>query len=170
VPAAWQCPDHHTLGGIEFIDHRQRYVAQTPGNSVSLNCRADCLVNDQPNVRTTRHRFITPQMYNNVRLYSPSAAFDRRREFRRPGHAVLRREQCSTKSEGSGGQFAAALAPATRHDRATGTGPHPQAEAMHPCTTPIVRLKCPLALGHGFLSSLHVVLAAPVPLASGQTR
>jgi len=74
----------------------------------------------------------------------------------------LCREQRSANPNGSGSQFAATLAATAGHDGPAGARTHPQTEAMHTCTPPIVRLKCPLALGHGFLSSLHLTVATPV--------
>ena len=46
-----------------------------------------------------------------------------------------------------------ALAAASRHDGAAGTGPHTQTEAVHTGPTAVVRLESPLALGHGYISS-----------------
>src|SRR5271157_5060356 len=51
----------------------------------------------------------------------------------------------------SGGQRATALAAPVGHDRAPGTRTHPQAEAMHAGSAPVIRLEGPLALGHGVL-------------------
>ncbi len=56
----------------------------------------------------------------------------------------------------SGRQRTTSLTAPAGYDRAPGTRPHPQAESMHPCATPIVRLECPLALGHGCISSLRL--------------
>jgi len=51
----------------------------------------------------------------------------------------------------SGRQRAATLTPPVRHDRTAGTGTHPQPEAMHAGSPPVVRLEGPLALGHDVL-------------------
>ena len=71
-----------------------------------------------------------------------------------------------TTRPGSGSQRLASLATPTGDDRAPRASAHPQPEAVHARTTPIVRLKGPLALGHGCLSSLHLAAAA----ALGQPR
>jgi hypothetical protein len=51
----------------------------------------------------------------------------------------------------SGRERAATLAAPTGHDRASGTSAHPQAEAMHAGSAPVIRLEGPLALGHDVL-------------------
>lgn len=51
----------------------------------------------------------------------------------------------------SGSQRAAALAAPAGHDGPPGAGTHPQPEAMHAGSAPVVRLEGPLALGHGVL-------------------
>ncbi len=51
----------------------------------------------------------------------------------------------------SGSQCAATLTAPGRHDRTAGPGAHPQAEAMHAGSPPVVRLKSALALGHDVL-------------------
>lgn len=71
-----------------------------------------------------------------------------------------------TTRPGSGSQRLASLATPPGDDRAPSPGAHPQPEAVHTRTTPIVRLEGPLALGHGCLSSLHLAAAA----ALGQPR
>jgi hypothetical protein len=51
----------------------------------------------------------------------------------------------------SGRQRAAALTAPVGHDRTPRAGPHPQAEAVHAGSAPVIRLEGPLALGHGVL-------------------
>jgi hypothetical protein len=51
----------------------------------------------------------------------------------------------------SGRERAATLAAPTGHDRTPGTSAHPQAEAMHAGSAPVIRLEGPLALGHDVL-------------------
>ena len=51
----------------------------------------------------------------------------------------------------SGRQRAAALTAPVGHDRTPCAGAHPQAEAMHAGSAPVIRLEGPLALGHGVL-------------------
>lgn len=72
----------------------------------------------------------------------------------------------------SGSQRAAALVAPPSDDRAAGAGAHPQTEPMHTCTAPIVRLEGPLALGHGYFSSLHLAFtsATHIYAVRGQTR
>ena len=53
----------------------------------------------------------------------------------------------------SSGQGTAALAAPRGHDRSARPSPHAQAKAMDPGPPTVVRLVCPLALGHGVLSS-----------------
>ena len=68
----------------------------------------------------------------------------------------------SRQSEtGSGSQRAAALTAPAGYDRPAGAGAHPQPEAVHPRASPVVRLKGPLALGHGCFSSLHLAADQP---------
>jgi hypothetical protein len=51
----------------------------------------------------------------------------------------------------SSSQGAAALTAPVGHDRTAGSSAHPQAEAMHAGSPPVVRLKGALALGHHVL-------------------
>lgn len=51
----------------------------------------------------------------------------------------------------SGRERATTLAAPTGYDRASGTSAHPQAEAMHAGSAPVIRLEGPLALGHDVL-------------------
>jgi hypothetical protein len=51
----------------------------------------------------------------------------------------------------SGRECAATLAAPTGNDRTSGTGAHPQAEAMYTGSAPVIRLEGPLALGHDVL-------------------
>ena len=60
---------------------------------------------------------------------------------------------------GSGSQRTTTLAAPLGHDRAPSARPHAQPETMNPRPAPVVRLEGPLALGHGYFSSLHLVVA-----------
>jgi hypothetical protein len=57
----------------------------------------------------------------------------------------------------SGSQRAAAFAPPAGDDRPPGAGAHPQAEAVHAGSAPVIRLEGPLALGHGVLLVIRTV-------------
>lgn len=52
---------------------------------------------------------------------------------------------------GLGRQLSATLAATTCNDRASGTRPHAETEAMRLGTATVIRLVSPLALGHGIL-------------------
>jgi hypothetical protein len=67
----------------------------------------------------------------------------------------------------SGRQRATALTAPVGHDRTPRAGPHPQAEAMHAGTAPVIRLEGPLALGHGVLL---VVSRSGLSQPSGRSR
>ncbi|OIQ92034.1 hypothetical protein GALL_260260 [mine drainage metagenome] len=67
---------------------------------------------------------------------------------------------------GSGREFLAALAPTSGKDRAAGTGPHAQAEAMGLGPAPVVRLKGPLA--HECLQLLRGSSSCPCGQVPGQ--
>jgi hypothetical protein len=66
-----------------------------------------------------------------------------------------------------GSQPATTLTPPTGNDRTSGTGTHPQPEAVHTGSAPVVRLEGPLALGHGILL---VVCGIVFGNASGRAR
>jgi hypothetical protein len=55
---------------------------------------------------------------------------------------------------GSRSERATALATAARHDGAASARAHTKPEPVHACTAPVVRLEGPLALGHGYISSV----------------
>ena len=66
----------------------------------------------------------------------------------------------------SGRQCAAALTAPVGHDEPPGPGTHPQPEAMHAGTPPVIRLEGPLALGHGIL----LVVSGSSLASSGRSR
>jgi len=68
-----------------------------------------------------------------------------------------------SRSEG-----AAALVAAGRHDCATSARTHPQPETVHTGPAAVVRLKGPLALGHGCFSSFGLVLTTSVAATVGK--
>ena len=103
---------------------------------------------------------VTPGMHNQVRLRCPDAFPHRDTEIRRPCHPVLSRKHRRRPCVESRSERTATLAAARRHDRAAGTRAHPQPEAVHTGPAAVVRLKSPLALGHGCLSSFGLVPAS----------
>jgi hypothetical protein len=102
-------------------------------------------------------------VHHEVALRSAHPTADGDSEVSRSRHPVLSRKHsatpCSTP-RGSRSERAAALVATAGDDRTSGPGPHPQPEAVHLGTTPVVRLERPLALGHGCFSSMTV---APAP-------
>lgn len=98
------------------------------------------------------------RVHDEVGLSSPHSPFDRQPEVRRPRHPVPNRKHvsipCCGSRTASRSERATALAAPTGNDGAPGTGTHAQPEAVHTCTTTVVRLKGPLALGHGCYSSV----------------
>src|ERR1700722_6328999 len=67
----------------------------------------------------------------------------------------------------SSSQRATALATPIRHDGPAGPGPHPQTEAVHAGTAPVIRLEGPLALCHDSLLAASGIVFDPVPRAVG---
>src|ERR1700761_2630276 len=67
----------------------------------------------------------------------------------------------------SSSQRATALATPIRHDGPAGPGPHPQTEAVHAGTAPVIRLEGPLALCHDSLLAASGIVFDPVPRAGG---
>lgn len=100
---------------------------------------------------------VAPGMHHQIRLGHPYALPHRDTEIRRPCHPVLGRKHRLRPRVESRSQRTATLAAACRHDRATGARAHPQPETVHTGPAAVVRLKSPLALGHGCLSSFDVV-------------
>jgi hypothetical protein len=104
------------------------------------------------------------RMYHQIALRRARTAMDGEPEVSRPRHPVLSRKHSATPARDraeSRSERAAALAAPARHDGPTRARTHPQPEAVHTCTTPVVGLESPLALGHGCYSSMKV---APAPV------
>lgn len=102
-------------------------------------------------------------MHHQVRLRGANTALDGEPKVSRPRHPVLSRKHlsrpCSNRAE-SRSERAAALAAPARHDGPTRARTHPQPKTVHTRTTSVVGLESPLALGHGYYSSMKV---APAP-------
>jgi hypothetical protein len=67
-------------------------------------------------------------------------------------------ERADWTRSGSSGELGAALATAAGNDRAAGTGPHAQTEAVHTSTTTVVGLESTLPLSHGNSSILRTTV------------
>ncbi len=74
-----------------------------------------------------------------------------------------------TPGFGSGSHRAASLTTPTRHYRPPRPGAHPQPEAVHAGTAPVIRLEGPLALCHDSLLGASGIALRRVPIA-GVTR
>jgi hypothetical protein len=84
------------------------------------------------------------------------------REVSTSSHArVSDMTTCGPVKARSDGEPVAALAAARGQDRATGTGPHPEAEAVRLVATTVVRLE--RALAHGLLRCVRVMRSRVVP-------
>jgi hypothetical protein len=81
----------------------------------------------------------------------------------RPRHPVLSRKHRAKSRVESRSQRVTALATPARHDGPTCTGAHPQPEPVHARATTVVGLKRPLALGHGYISSVKALRSHPAP-------
>ncbi len=115
--------------------------------------------------RAARHSTSRPSMNDDVRLRGAYPALDRRIKIGRPRHAIPRGKHRLIPVVSSRSERPPPLATPARHDRPPGPGTHPQPEAVYPGSTPVVRLKGPLALGHGYLlytSAAAVRLDSPV--------
>jgi hypothetical protein len=132
-------------------------MAQSPRDAVSLHSRTHRPTDYQTDPRTLWSRLISTHVNHDVGLNRPDPSPDCHVELSRSAHAVPRWEQESPPiQKGSSRERTAALLAPTGDDRPAGTGTHPQPESVHTCATPVVRLKCPLALGHGCFSSLRL--------------
>src|SRR4051794_19232779 len=106
-------------------------------------------------------------MDDQIGLNGPDSPADREAEVRGPRHPVLSRKHCARPCfdcAGSRSERAATLATPAGHDGTTSPRAHAQTEAVHACATPVVRLKCPLALGHGCISSIEPCVRADTPM------
>ncbi|CAN5368935.1 hypothetical protein BH09ACT8_BH09ACT8_05030 [soil metagenome] len=127
---------------------------------MTLYCRTDGFGDHQTDARPFGVGIIAADMHDEIGLSSPHPMLDRRTKFGGPGHPVPRWEQGPDYLTESGSQRATALAAPAGDDGAAGAGAHPQPEPMHTCTAPVVGLEGPLALSHGYFSSLHLAFAS----------
>ena len=105
---------------------------------------------------------------HHVGLHGSSPVLHRDIEIGRPRHTVPRgKHRCHTGFEKSGSQRATSLTTPVRHDRPAGPGAHPQPEAVHAGSAPVVRLEGPLALCHDSLLVASGIVPRPVPRAGG---
>jgi hypothetical protein len=104
------------------------------------------------------------RMHDEIGLNRPDSLTNRDTEISRPRHPVSGWKHCRRTLVESGSQGTAALVTAARHDRAAGTRAHPQAETVHTGPAAVVRLKSPLALGHGCISSFSLVSTPSVAM------
>lgn len=106
-------------------------------------------------------------MHHHVMSTTASATPHHQGEILAMTQAVPFRQQLWIRARArlSGSQRGTALVTTSCHDRTARTGTHAQPEAMNARATPVVRLKCPLALAHGDYSSIYAsALAAPLAL------
>lgn len=155
VPAARQRADDDPVRGVEIVDQGRGHMPQPPGHPVPLHRVPDRLGDDQSDLRCAVEGVFThPQsMHHEVGLRSTHPATHRGTEILRSRHPVPRRQHRARSRVGSRGQRTPALTATVRHDRPPGPRPHPQPEPVDPRASPVVRLKGPLALSHGCLSS-----------------
>jgi hypothetical protein len=127
---------------------------------MALYCCADGFGDHQTDPRSFGVDVIAADMHDEIGLCSPHSMLDRRTKLGGPCHPVPRWEQGPDYLTESGSQRATALVAPAGDDGAAGAGAHPQTETMHTCTAPVVGLEGPLALGHGYISSLHLALTS----------
>ncbi len=97
MPATGEGPNDHAFVWIQFGEHPHCDVPQPACHPMTLDRGADGLADHQPDPRTGNigARIVTAHVYDDVGLYCPHPSLDRRAEFGRAGHAVLRREHRS---------------------------------------------------------------------------
>lgn len=160
-------------------------MTKPPGDAVAYHRIPDGCADDQADARTTtdqrglvnlcagrQFRRIDEtwqciEMHHHVMSTTASATPHHRREVFAMTQAVPFRQQLWIRASVrlSGSQRGTALVAASCHDRTACTGTHAQPEAMNARATPVVRLKCPLALAHGDYSSIYAsALAAPLTM------
>lgn len=148
-------------------------MTQAAGHAVSYHRGAHRLADNQSEPRSAHanHRpggyriaVSSTRAHDSVipvhkRVYDQISPPDSLAAAHRPGEVgtmmqpIRLRQHPSVRKRGSGSEFGAALAATRRNDGATRTGAHPEAEAVNPRPTTVVRLERPLALGHGQHSS-----------------
>jgi hypothetical protein len=102
-------------------------------------------------------------VHDEVGLSGPSTLADRLPELSRPCHPVLSRKHRARSRVESRSERVTALATPARHDGPACARAHPQPKPMHTRTATVVGLKGPLALGHGYISSITALRLDPTP-------
>lgn len=167
VAATRQRPDDHTVGSVEggltVAENAIGGVPQSARDTVPLHRCPHRFGHDQTYLRADDILVadrVAPGVHNQIRLRRPDTLPHRDTEIRGPCHSVLGRKHRRRPCVESRSERATTLAAACRDDRATRARPHPQPESVHTGPAAVVRLKSPLALGHGCLSSFGL---APTP-------
>jgi hypothetical protein len=159
VPTGRQSPDHHPIPRVQFVDDAKSDVTQSAGDPMPDDRVTDGLRHDETDLRSIA--VDGPEgMHDEVGLDGTYSPLDRQPEIRRPCHPVPGRKHRVKSCVESRSQGTAALVAPAGHDGPTGTGAHAQPKTVHACTPSVVRLKGPLALGHGCLSSVTVASAS----------
>ena len=165
VATTGQRADHHVLrrGSVRH-DIAGRHGAAA--GTVRCRCTADPTDREtiSPSLGHRRSRHRRSVIDHHVRLHGSRPVLDRGIEIGRPRHAVPRgKHRCHT---GFGNQAVSERRPLrtpVRHDCPAGPGAHPQPEAVHAGTAPVIRLERPLALCHDSLLVASGIVLDPVP-------
>ena len=168
VPTSRQGSDHHTSARTEIgrlvVDEVEGSMTQPTGYSVTLHRGTDRLGNHEAylgSVVAAVREPVVQRMHDEIGLNRPYSVANRDTEISRPCHPIPGRKHCPEPCVESRSQRAAALAAAARHDGAACTRTHTQPETVHTGPAAVVRLKSPLALGHGCFSSFSLVSTPP---------
>ncbi len=162
VPAAGKRPDHDAVRRVQVGDDRPGHMPQPPGHPVSLHRVADR--SSRPPVRPSGH--VATESLQRRACTTMSGCTARTPWLTVAPNSVDRVIRYCAGST--------ALDPASNHAvsarrplrRRLDTMARParvrirSRKPMHPRTAPVVRLKGPLALGHGCLSSLRLAVAS----------
>ncbi len=172
VTAAGQCADHHAIGSVEtwltVTENAISGVTQSARDAVTLHRRPHRFGHHQTYLRADDALVaghVAPGVHNQIRLRRPDTLPHRDTEIRGPCHSVLGRKHRRRPCVESRSERATTLTAACRDDRTTRARPHPQPESVHTGPAAVVRLKSPLALGHGCLSSFGLVPTSSTPMA-----
>ena len=139
-------------------------MPQPPGQLMPLHGRADRSGDDQSDLRRICRCVVAaaPHIDDQVGLHGSSSVLHRGIEVGGPRHAVPRgKHRCDT---GLGNQAVSERRPLrrrSRHDRPPRPGAHPQPEAVHAGTAPVIRLEGPLALCHDSLLVASGIVLRP---------
>jgi hypothetical protein len=147
VTRTGQCSyDNQATGGQcgQSFAHK---MTKLPLDTRPYHRTADGLADDETRTRRrsvlprrVRVQFTATHMDDQKRATGSASSAYRDREVFAPPQPVLGRQHVMTCRE-SGGQTGATLATAGRENRAAGTGPHPQPEAVGLGATTVVRLE-----------------------------